>query len=54
VPDNVFFAKKLSQELGFHNIKFIESDIMDFREKHSEKYDIVFATLIVPCPQINK
>jgi tRNA/tmRNA/rRNA uracil-C5-methylase (TrmA/RlmC/RlmD family) len=38
VPDNIFYANKLSEELGIQNIEFIESDIMEFKEKHDIKY----------------
>jgi SAM-dependent methyltransferase len=56
VPDNIFYAKKMSQELGIKNIDFIESDIMEFKEKHHKKYDMVFTTEGVLCwlPDLNK
>jgi SAM-dependent methyltransferase len=56
VPDNIFYAKKLSKELGIENIEFIESDLMDFKEKHTKKYDMVFTTEGVLCwlPDLNK
>ena len=56
VPDNIFYARKLSQELGFNNIEFIESDIMELKEKHNKKYDMVFTTEGVLCwmPDLNK
>ena len=44
VPDNIFYAKKLSRELGFNDIEFIESDIMEFKERYDKKYDMVFTT----------
>ena len=44
VPDNIFYARKMSQELGIKNIDFIESDIMELKERHQKKYDIVFTT----------
>jgi SAM-dependent methyltransferase len=44
VPDNIYYAKKLSQELGIKNIDFIESDIMELKEKHDKKYDMVFTS----------
>lgn len=44
VPDNVYYAKKLAKDLGITNVDFMESDIMDFMEKHNEKYDIVFVS----------
>lgn len=56
VPDNIFYAKKMSEELGIKNIDFIESDIMEFKEKHFKKYDMVFTTEGVLCwlPDLNK
>jgi SAM-dependent methyltransferase len=44
VPDNIFYAKKMAEELGVKNIDFIESDIMTLREKHHKKYDMVFTS----------
>jgi len=49
VPDNILYARKMAQELGVKNIDFIESDIMDFKEKHNKKYDMVFTTEGVLC-----
>jgi len=56
VPDNILYARKMAQELGVNNIDFIESDIMDFKEKHNKKYDMVFTTEGVLCwlPDFNK
>jgi len=42
VPENIFYAKELAADVGVTNVDFIESDIMDFMDKHNEKYDIVF------------
>lgn len=44
VPDNIYFAKKLAEELEVENVDFIESDIMDLMENHEGKYDIVFTS----------
>lgn len=44
VPDNVFYAKKLANDLNIENINFIESDIMTLMDKHDEKYDMVFVS----------
>ena len=41
-------AKKLSEEFGIHNTKFIESNIVELKENHNEKYDIVFTTEVNP------
>jgi SAM-dependent methyltransferase len=56
VPENIFYAKKLSQELNINNIDFIESDIMEFKEKHNKKYDMVFTTegVLYWLPDLNK
>jgi SAM-dependent methyltransferase len=43
-PENIYYAKKLSQELGINNIDFIEFDIMKLKEKHDKKYDMVFTS----------
>jgi SAM-dependent methyltransferase len=55
-PENIFHAKKMSRELGYNNIEFIESDIMEFKEKHQKKYDMVFTTEGVLCwlPDLSK
>jgi SAM-dependent methyltransferase len=44
VPDNILYAKKLAEDLNITNVQFIESDIMEFMENHSEKYDVVFVS----------
>lgn len=44
VPDNIFYARKLAEDLGYHNVNFIESDIMTLSENHKEKYDVVFTS----------
>ena len=56
VPENISYAKKMSEELGIHNINFFESDIMELMEKHNKKYDMVFTTEGVLCwlPDLNK
>jgi len=44
VPENISYAKKLAADVGVTNASFIESDIMDFMDKHNEKYDVVFVS----------
>jgi len=44
VPDNILYARKLAEDFNINNISFIESDIMEFMEKHNEKYDVVFVS----------
>jgi SAM-dependent methyltransferase len=55
-PENIFYAKKMARELGVKNINFIESDIMELKEKHDKKYDMAFTTEGVLCwlPDLNK
>jgi SAM-dependent methyltransferase len=56
VPDNIIYAKKLSQELGVNNIDFFELDIMELKENHNKRYDMVFTSEGVLCwlPDLNK
>ena len=56
VPENIYYARKMSQELGIQNADFIESDIMKLKEEHNKKYDMVFTTEGVLCwlPDLNK
>lgn len=44
VPENIVAAKKLAHELGIDKVDFFECDIMELKEKHHEKYDIVFTS----------
>ena len=44
VPDNIYYAGKLAQELGIENVRFFASDIMKLMENHEGKYDIVFTS----------
>lgn len=44
VPDNIFYARKLAEDFKIMNVSFIESDIMELMDKHSEKYDVVFVS----------
>ncbi len=44
VPNNIHYAKKLADDFNVTNAKFIESGIMEFMEKHNEKYDVVFVS----------
>lgn len=44
VPDNIHYARKLAEDFEITNVRFIECDIMELQEKHSEKYDIVFTS----------
>jgi SAM-dependent methyltransferase len=44
VPDNILYAKKLAEDFNVSNVVFLESDIMEFKGKHDEKYDVVFVS----------
>ena len=44
VPENIFYAKKLANELGIANAEFVESDIMKLSEVYQKKHDIVFTS----------
>jgi 2-polyprenyl-3-methyl-5-hydroxy-6-metoxy-1,4-benzoquinol methylase len=48
-PENIIYARKMAAELGVKNIDFIESDIMEFKEKHNTQYDMVFTSEGVLC-----
>ena len=56
VPENIFYAKKLSYELGIKNIDFVESDVLELKNRHDKKYDMVFATegVLNWLPELNK
>jgi SAM-dependent methyltransferase len=56
VPENIYYAKKLANELNVKNIDFIESDIMKLQENHKGKYDIVFTSegAVGWLPDLNK
>ena len=49
VPDNIMYARKLADDFKVGNIGFIESDIMEFMDKHNEKYDVVFVSEGAVC-----
>ncbi|WNF38564.1 class I SAM-dependent methyltransferase [Bacillaceae bacterium IKA-2] len=42
-PENIYYANKLAEDFNV-NATFIESDIMDLKSIHHEKYDIVFTS----------
>jgi len=43
-PENIFYAKKLSDELNIKNIDFFVSDTMELMDNHNKKYNMVFTT----------
>ncbi len=42
--ENIFYANKLKSDFKMERMNFIESDVLEFGDKHSEKYDIVFTS----------
>ncbi len=48
-PENIFYARKLAEDFGIHDARFIESNVLEIMEKHHEKYDVVFTTEGVLC-----
>lgn len=44
VPNNIACARKLAEDFAVANVEFLESDIMELEQKHSEKYDAVFTS----------
>jgi SAM-dependent methyltransferase len=44
VPENVHYARMLAADFGISDARFFESNVLDFKAKHDEKYDIVFTT----------
>ena len=56
VPENIFYAKKLSHELGIKNVDFIECNILELKDKHNCKYDMVFTTegVLYWLPDLNR
>ena len=44
VPENIFYAKQLAEDLNINNVEFFASDVMQLIEKQVEKYDVVFVS----------
>lgn len=44
VSSNVYYAKKLADDLAVKNVEFIESDIMTLRSIYDKQHDIVFTS----------
>lgn len=49
VPENIDFARKLAAEMGIHDARFVEANVLELMEQHDEKYDIVFTSEGVLC-----
>ncbi len=49
VPENIHYARKLAADLGIHDARFIESNVLEIKDKHDERYDIVYTTEGVLC-----
>ena len=56
VHENIYYARKLAEDFSISNISFIEADILDFKDKHSQKYDMVFTSegVLMWLPDLNK
>ena len=56
VPDNIHYARKLTEDFGLTNVEFVESDILKLMEVHEGQYDIVMTTdgAIGWLPDLNK
>ncbi len=44
VPENLYYAYRLAEDLACDNVDFIESDILSLSDIHHDKYDIVFTS----------
>jgi SAM-dependent methyltransferase len=44
VPENIQYAKQLSTDLNVSSTSFIEANVLELKENHNKKYDIVFTT----------
>lgn len=44
VPDNVAYARLLAAECGVPAARFVVSDVMELKDTHHERYDIVFTS----------
>ncbi len=49
VPQNIHYARKLSDDLGITDTSFIVSDVLKVMDKVDEKFDIVYTTEGVLC-----
>jgi SAM-dependent methyltransferase len=49
VPENIHYARKLAEDFGIDDARFIESDVLEIKEIHHETYDIVYTTEGVLC-----
>jgi 2-polyprenyl-3-methyl-5-hydroxy-6-metoxy-1,4-benzoquinol methylase/GNAT superfamily N-acetyltransferase len=49
VPENIHYARKLAADFGIDDARFIESNVLEIMDKHSEKYDVVYTTEGVLC-----
>lgn len=49
VPENVTYARQLAADLGIHDARFIEANVLEIMQHHHERYDIVFTTEGVLC-----
>lgn len=44
VPENIHYARRLAEEFGMDQVDFIESDIMELKDRFQGQYDIVMTS----------
>lgn len=56
VPENIYYAKKLTEDFGLYNVEFVESDVLKLMDVHLGEYDIVMTTdgVLGWLPDLNK
>lgn len=56
VPENIYYAKKLTEDFGINTAEFIESDVLKLMDVHQGEYDIVMTTdgVLGWLPDLNK
>jgi len=48
-PENIRYARKLAEEFGIEDARFIEANVLEIMDVHEEQYDIVYTTEGVLC-----
>jgi len=49
VPANIYYARKLAADLGVHDVRFFDANVLTLMDHHHDQYDIVFTTQGVLC-----
>jgi SAM-dependent methyltransferase len=49
VPENVTYARRLAQEYGVEDARFMEGNVLELMDWHRERYDVVYTTEGVLC-----